>query len=78
MSPSADMGRLHRSFAAVESRYVRDLGRRGPGRSRAARPAAVPGCRSATERLVVAHRRSAQKSPIPLPLRGSNRSTVNT
>ena len=57
MSPSADMGRLHRSFAAVESRYVRDLGRRAPSRSRAARPAAGPGCRSATERHDVAHRR---------------------
>jgi hypothetical protein len=57
MSPSGDMGRLHRSFAAVESRYLRDLGRRAPSRSRAARPAAGPECRSATQRRDVAHRR---------------------
>jgi hypothetical protein len=73
MSPSGDMGRQHRSFAAVESRYVRDLGRRGPSRSRAARAAAGPGCRSATERLDVTQRRvRAEIAP------GSNRSAVNT
>jgi hypothetical protein len=30
MSPSGDMGRLHRSFAAVEASFVRDLGHRAP------------------------------------------------
>ena len=57
MSPPRDTGRLHRSFAAVESRYVRELGRRAPSRSQAARPAAGPKRRGATERLDLAHRR---------------------
>ena len=34
MSPSRDVGRLRRSFAAVESNYVRDLGHREPINSR--------------------------------------------
>jgi hypothetical protein len=55
MSAPRHTGRLRRSFAAVESSYVRDLGDRAP--SRAARLAAGPGCRSATERLDGAHRR---------------------
>ena len=43
MSPAPDTRRVHRSLAAVESRYVRDLGwRRGHGRSRAAPAAARP------------------------------------
>jgi hypothetical protein len=55
MSPSRQTRRLRRSFAAVESRYVRDLGRREPSSSPAARPAAGPGY-AATARLGAAHR----------------------
>jgi hypothetical protein len=42
MSPALDTRRLHRSLAAVESRYVRDLGRRVRGGSPAARAATRP------------------------------------
>jgi hypothetical protein len=35
MSPAANTRRLRRSLAAVEARYVRDLGPRGRGRSHA-------------------------------------------
>jgi hypothetical protein len=61
MSPSRDMSRLHRSFAAVESSYVRELARRGPSSPGAARSAASPGRRSATERHDFAHRRVRTK-----------------
>jgi hypothetical protein len=57
MSPSGDMGRLTRSFAAVESSYVRELARREPSSSPPARPAAAPERRTATERHDFAHRR---------------------
>ena len=61
MSPSRDMSRLHRSFAAVESSYVRELARGGPSSPGAARSAASPGRRSATERHDFAHRRVRTK-----------------
>ncbi|MCW3064171.1 MAG: hypothetical protein JWN32_1343 [Solirubrobacterales bacterium] len=48
------MRRRRRSLAAVESRYVRDLGRRDRGSSPAARPAAPSGYCSATERVEAA------------------------
>jgi hypothetical protein len=48
-----EMGRLRRGFAAVESGYVRALGRRGPSTARA-RP---PHDATATDRLDKAHRR---------------------
>ena len=57
MSPSGDVGRLTRSFAAVESSYVRDLARREPSSSPPAPPAATPARRTATERHGFAHRR---------------------
>jgi hypothetical protein len=57
MSPSGDMGRLTRSFAAVESSYVRELARREPSSSPPARPTAAPEPRTATERHDFAHRR---------------------
>jgi hypothetical protein len=37
MSPASDTRRLRRSLAAVESRYVRDLARRGREGTRASR-----------------------------------------
>jgi hypothetical protein len=40
MSPTADTRRLRRSLAAVESRYVRDLARRGREGPRAPRAVA--------------------------------------
>jgi hypothetical protein len=67
------MRRLNRSLAAVESSYLRDLGHRAPASSRAARSAAGPGRRSATERLDVAHRRGRAKNA-----NSCNRSAVNT
>lgn len=57
MSPARDTSRLHRSLAAVESRYVRELARREPSSSPPARPAAALGRRTATERHDFAHRR---------------------
>jgi hypothetical protein len=57
MSPPRDMARAQRSFAAVESSYVRDLARREPGSSPPARSAAGAGHRSTTERHDFAHRR---------------------
>jgi hypothetical protein len=57
MTPTHHMRRLHRSFAAVEARYLRDLDRRDRGGSRAARLATGPGYRNATERGEIEHRR---------------------
>ena len=62
MTPARDIGRLHRSFAAVESSYVLDLGRRGadrsePGRTRTRPPTADHQARRAADRLDVARRR---------------------
>ena len=57
MSPTRQVRRLHRSFAAAEARYVRDLGRRERSSSRAARPAVGRGYRGPTERLDVEYRR---------------------
>ena len=57
MSPSGDMGRLTRSFAAVESSYVRELARREPSSSPPPRPAAAPGRPTAAERHDFGHRR---------------------
>jgi hypothetical protein len=57
MTAATDMGRLNRSFAAVESSYVRELARREPSSSPPARSAADPGRRTATERHDFAHRR---------------------
>jgi hypothetical protein len=58
VTPVRDTGRLHRSFAAVESSYVRDLGRRELRRPRAASPAAGRRHRTAGERLDGVHRRA--------------------
>jgi hypothetical protein len=57
MTPPRDSGRLHRSFAAVESRYVRDLGHRELRPSRAV-PATARQHSSASKRLDVTHRRA--------------------
>jgi hypothetical protein len=47
MTRARELGRLHRSFAGVESDYVRELGRRAHGRSRVVRPVAGSEYRSA-------------------------------
>ena len=57
MSAARDVGRLHRSFAAVETRYVQDLARREPSSPPPPGPAAAPGRRTARERHDFAHRR---------------------
>jgi hypothetical protein len=57
MTAARDMGRLHRSLAGVESGYVRDLGRRGPDRSRTRPPTAGDQARRAADRLDGAYRR---------------------
>ena len=57
MSPPSDTGRMHRSLAAVEARYVRELGRRTPSSSQAARPAAGAKRRRAAKRPDLAHGR---------------------
>jgi hypothetical protein len=59
MSRTREVRRLHRSFAAVEARYVRDLGRRERGNAPAARSEAGPDVPEATQRLDVVHRRVA-------------------
>jgi hypothetical protein len=59
-----EMDRLNRSFAAVESGYVRDLLRREPGGSRAGRPGAgSEHGRSGRERVGAAHGRVRTGKP---------------
>ena len=55
MSASSDTRRLRRNVAAVEARYLRDLGRRERGSSRAAPPEGRRGYRSPSPRLNAEH-----------------------
>ena len=57
MSATSDTRRLLRNFAAVEARYVRDLGRRERGGSRATPRDAGRGHRAPTERRTPEHAR---------------------
>jgi hypothetical protein len=54
MSPASDAGRLDRSLAAVEARYLRDLGRRARAQpsssARSVRSASSISARSSSER----------------------------
>ena len=58
MSARSDTRRLPRDFAAVEARYVRDLGRRERSGSRATPRDAGRGHRAATERRKPERRRA--------------------
>ena len=57
MSATSGRRRLLRNFAAVEARYVRDLGRRDRSGSRANPRDAGRRHRGATQRLKTEHRR---------------------
>jgi hypothetical protein len=56
MSAARDVGRQHRSFAAVESSYVRELARREP-----TGPRAAPAAGDARASAVLRHRQTARR-----------------